>query len=108
MSSCRQPWIVLRSSERAGRKKFTTGPGRRGGVEDEVLESKPGDKNPLGGGGRRALTLRARVRAAKQYLWRLAVAADVSFPSEVLRPRGPRRRWVGENGPRRGASDGRR
>ena len=34
-------------------------------------------------GGRRTSTLRARVRAAKKYLGWLAVAADVSFPSEV-------------------------
>ena len=48
----------------------------------DVSESKLGDKNLLGG-GRRASTLRARVRAAKKYLEWLAVAADVSFPSEV-------------------------
>ena len=48
----------------------------------EVLSNRQGDRSFLGG-GRRASTLRARVRASKKYLAWLAVSADVAFPSEV-------------------------
>ena len=48
----------------------------------EVLSNRPGDRSFLGG-GRRASTLRALVRASKKYLAWLAVSADVAFPSEV-------------------------
>ena len=48
----------------------------------EVVSSRQGDRSFLGG-GRRASTLRARVRASKKYLAWLAVSADVAFPSEV-------------------------
>ena len=48
----------------------------------EALSNRPGDRSFLGG-GRRASTLRARVRASKKYLAWLAVSADVAFPSEV-------------------------
>ena len=47
-----------------------------------ALENRLGDRNLLGG-GRRASTLRARVRASRKYLAWLAVSADVAFPSEV-------------------------
>ena len=47
-----------------------------------ALENRQGDRNLLGG-GRRASTLRARVRASRKYLAWLAVSADVAFPSEV-------------------------
>ena len=46
------------------------------------MSHSPGDRSFLGG-GRRASTLRARVRASKKYLAWLAVSADVAFPSEV-------------------------
>ena len=46
----------------------------------EVLSNRQGDRSFLGG-GRRASTLRARVRASKKYLALLAVSADVAFPS---------------------------
>ena len=49
----------------------------------EALSNRPGDRSFLGG-GHRASTLRARVRASKKYLAWLAVSADVAFPSEVL------------------------
>ena len=49
----------------------------------KVLEERKGDSNVLGG-GRRASTLRARVRAAKKYLSWLAVSADVAFPTQVV------------------------
>ena len=45
----------------------------------EALRNRPGDRSFLGG-GRRASTLRARVRASKKYLAWLAVSADVAFP----------------------------
>ena len=48
----------------------------------EAVSNRPVDRTFLGG-GRRASTLRARVRAAKKYLAWLAVSADVAFPSEV-------------------------
>ena len=48
-----------------------------------VLEERKGDSNVLGG-GRRASTLRARVRAAKKYLSWLAVSAEVAFPTQVV------------------------
>ena len=48
----------------------------------EASGNRPGDKSFLGG-GRRASTLRARVRASKKYLAWLAVSADVPFPSKV-------------------------
>ena len=48
----------------------------------EAFVNRPGDKSFLGG-GRRASTPRARVRASKKYLAWLAVSADVPFPSEV-------------------------
>ena len=47
-----------------------------------ALENRHGDRNLLGG-GRRASTLRARVRASRKFLAWLAVSADVAFPSEV-------------------------
>ena len=50
----------------------------------EALSNKLGDRSFLGG-GRRASTLRARVRASKKYLAWLAVSADVAFPSGVSR-----------------------
>ena len=85
--------MVLRSSERAGRKSFTTRTlseakwlqeleallkGTRTPL-GKVLESKADDKNLPGG----ASTLRAQVRAAKKYLGWLAVADDAAFPTEV-------------------------
>ena len=47
-----------------------------------ALENRHGDRNLLGG-GRRASTLRARVRASRKFFAWLAVSADVAFPSEV-------------------------
>ena len=49
----------------------------------KILEERKGDSNVLGG-GRRASTLRARVRAAKKYLSWLAVSAEVAFPTQVV------------------------
>ena len=48
----------------------------------KILNTKAGDCNVLGG-GRRASTLRARVRASEKYLSWLAVSPNVAFPSQV-------------------------
>ena len=99
--------LLLASSERPSRfrakwqVKFFDGPTARKDAEDalrtkwireleglfqgtatpmaKVLEERKGDSNVLGG-GRRASTLRARVRAAKKFLSWLAVSADVALP----------------------------
>ena len=48
----------------------------------KILDDTAGDCNILGG-GTRASTRRARVRAAKKYLSWLALSAEVVFPSQV-------------------------
>ena len=48
----------------------------------KILDNKAGDCNVIGG-GRRASTLRAQVRAAQKYLSWAAVSAEVMFPLQV-------------------------